>query len=207
MLEAVIFDFGGVVVAAPFAGFAELEQRNGLAPGLLRRVNARNPDRNAWAQFERGSVDADEFATLFEDEVHELGGTLDAREVVTLLRGSSGAREHANRAMLAAIEAGKARGLRIALLTNNTAPLASAPDTGWVFDTFDVVIESSVVGMRKPDPGIYQLTCTELGAAPDRTVMLDDLGVNLKPARALGMQTIKVTDPDAAATELATLFT
>jgi putative hydrolase of the HAD superfamily len=206
MLHGVVFDFGGVVIAAPFARFAEVEQRYGLSPDLLRQVNARNPDSNAWAQFERGTIAVDEFVHRFEDEVRAAGGRVDGREIVQLLRGASLARDQANPAMLTAIDTCKGCGVRVALLTNNTAPLDTAPGAEWVFETFDVVIESSKVGLRKPDPEIYALVCAELGVAPERTAMLDDLGVNLKPARALGMHTIKVTDPDAAAAQLLELL-
>jgi putative hydrolase of the HAD superfamily len=202
----VVFDFGGVVIAAPFAGFAELEQRYGLSPDLLRQVNTRNPDSNAWAQFERGTIAVDEFVHLYEDEVRAAGGRVDGHEIVQLLRGASLARDQADGAMLAAIDTCKRRGVRVGLLTNNTAPLDTAPGAEWVFATFDVVIESSKVRLRKPDPEIYALMCTELGVAPERCAMLDDLGINLKPARALGMHTIKVVDPEAAATELLTLL-
>ena len=201
-----VFDFGGVVVAAPFAHFAEVEQRYGLAPDLLRQVNARNPDSNAWAQFERGSIAVDEFVHLFEAEVRAAGGTVDGREIVQLLRGASMAREQADPAMLDAIDVCKRRGVRVGLLTNNVAPLATAPYTEWVFETFDVVIESSKVGLRKPDPAIYRLACAELGVEPSRAALLDDLGINLKPARAMGMHTIKVVDPEAAAAELLALL-
>jgi putative hydrolase of the HAD superfamily len=206
VLDGVVFDFGGVVIAAPFARFAEVEQRYGLSPDLLRQVNARNSDSNAWAQFERGSIAVDEFVHLFEDEVRAAGGRVDGREIVQLLRGASLARDQANAAMLAAIDACKRRGVRVGLLTNNTAPLDTAPGAEWVFETFDVVVESSKVGLRKPDPEIYALVCAELGVAAERTAMLDDLGVNLKPARALGMHTIKVVDPDVAAAELLKLL-
>jgi putative hydrolase of the HAD superfamily len=148
----------------------------------------------------------DEFVHLFEDEVRAAGGRVDGREIVQLLRGASLARDQANAAVLAAIDACKLRGVRVGLLTNNTAPLDTAPGAEWVFETFDVVVESSKVGLRKPDREIYALVCAELGVVPGRAAMLDDLGVNLKPARALGMHTIKVVDPDVAAAELLKLL-
>jgi putative hydrolase of the HAD superfamily len=206
VIEAVVFDFGGVIIAAPFAHFAEVEERYGLAPDLLRQVNTRNPDSNAWAQFERGDLAVDEFVHLFEEEVHAAGGAIDGHEIVQLLRGASMAYEHANPAMLDAIRTCKERGIKVALLTNNTAPLDTAPGTEWVCETFDAVVESSKVGMRKPDPGIYELACDELDVDPNNAAMLDDLGINLKPARALGMHTIKVVDADKAAAELLALL-
>jgi putative hydrolase of the HAD superfamily len=65
-------------------------------------------------------------------------------------------------------------------------------------DLFDAVVESSKVGIRKPDPAINELACSLLDVAPGECVFLDDLGVNLKPARAMGMTTIKVADHAAA---------
>jgi putative hydrolase of the HAD superfamily len=67
---------------------------------------------------------------------------------------------------------------------------------------FEFVLESSKVGVRKPEPAIYLMACERLGVRPEETVFLDDLGINLKPARALGMATIKVDDPDRALAEL-----
>ena len=73
---------------------------------------------------------------------------------------------------------------------------------GEVLGHFDVIVESSRVALRKPDPAIYRLVCDELGVEPAEAVFLDDLGINLKPARAMGMATIKVTHPDAAIAQL-----
>jgi epoxide hydrolase-like predicted phosphatase len=108
--------------------------------------------------------------------------------------------------MLAALRAIRAHGLRTAALTNNWRADDGATmgdRQAGLFDLFDVVVESAVEGLRKPDPRIYELTCARVGVAPDEAVFLDDLGVNLKPARALGMATIKVSDPDSALGELA----
>ena len=69
---------------------------------------------------------------------------------------------------------------------------------------FDLVLESSKVGVRKPEPGFYTLACERLGVEPAECVFLDDLGINLKPARQLGMTTIKVDDPAVALAELST---
>jgi putative hydrolase of the HAD superfamily len=93
--------------------------------------------------------------------------------------------------------------LKTAFLTNNFG-VAERGDGPWngLSEHVDVIVESSRVGLRKPDPAIYRLVCDELGVEPPEAVFLDDLGVNLKPARALGMTTIKVVDPDTALAEL-----
>ena len=67
---------------------------------------------------------------------------------------------------------------------------------------FDVVLESSKIGVRKPEPRIYELACEALEVEPADCVFLDDLGINLKPARAMGMTTIKVVEPGDALAEL-----
>lgn len=205
-IDGVLFDFGGVVVPAPFAGFTELETRHGLTPGLLRAVNARNPDTNAWAQLERASIGVDEFVPLFEAEVTELGATIDGRDVLALIQAVPVDRDRASPDVLDAVTSCRKQGLRVGLLTNNIAPLASVPGSAWIAETFDVVVESSRVGLRKPDPQIYELACAELGTRPEASVLLDDLGINLKPARALGMHTIKVVEPASAAAELEALL-
>jgi putative hydrolase of the HAD superfamily len=201
-IRAVIFDVGGVILTSPFDSFARYEADNGLPAGLLRQLNATNPDTNAWARLERSEVDLAGFAELFEDEAREAGHTVDGRAVLALLGGQL------RPAMVEALRRCHER-LKTAMLTNNfvvgapqaegergTGPMAE------LIDHVDVVVESSRVGLRKPDPAIYRLVCGELGVEPAEAAFLDDLGINLKPARALGMTTIKVGDPDAAITEL-----
>jgi putative hydrolase of the HAD superfamily len=196
-VRAVIFDVGGVLITSPFDSFARYEAANGLPPGLLRRLNATNPDTNAWARLERSEVDIATFAGLYEAEAAALGHTLDGRAVLACLAGEL------RPDMMGALRRCHER-LKTAVLTNNFA----GPGTeggGWaspLLDHVDVVVESRRVGLRKPDPAIYRLACDELGVTPPEAVFLDDLGVNLKPARALGMTTIKVFDPDEAIDEL-----
>lgn len=196
-VKAVLWDFGGVLTTSPFDAFARYEAARGLEPGFIRRLNATNPDTNAWARFERSEVGVDEFATLFQAEAAAAGATVDAAAVMAMLRGEL------RPAMVEAVRRCHER-LRTGLLTNNfVAPdEASAPLYGEVLHLFDAVVESSKVGYRKPDPRFYEMACEELGIEPAEAVFLDDLGVNLKPARAMGMRTIKVVDPAAALSEL-----
>ena len=207
-VRAVIFDFGGVVLTSPFDAFARYEADNGLPPGFLRQLNATDPDTNAWARLERSEVDLAGFAELFEGEAAAAGHRVDGRAVVALLGGAL------RPPMVEALRRCHDR-LKTALLTNNFVPSESSIGEGRaagdprfsgpmadVLQHFDVIVESSRVGLRKPDPAIYRLVCDELGVEPAEAVFLDDLGVNLKPARAMGMATIKVTDPDAAIVEL-----
>jgi putative hydrolase of the HAD superfamily len=194
-VRAVLWDFGGVLADSPFDAFARYERQNGLPDGFLRSVNARDADNNAWACFERGEIDLDTFADRFENEARRAGSPVDGREVIALLNGDL------RPGMIDAVRRCRSR-LRTALLTNNVSAMDKPIGEETLSDLFDVVIESSQVGVRKPDPRFYQLALEALGVEAGEAVFLDDLGVNLKPARQLGMTTIKVTDPDAALAEL-----
>jgi putative hydrolase of the HAD superfamily len=209
-IRAALFDFGGVILTSPFDAFARYERENGLPEGFLRALNARNPDDNAWARLERSEVDMAGFCDLFEAEALDAGHRIVGSDVLALLSGEL------RPEMVEAVRRCAER-LRTGLLTNNFAPMRDAPSgapasrrtrpalpdaISTVLALFDVIVESSRVGFRKPDPRFYEHTCELLGIAPDEAVFLDDLGVNLKPARAMGMTTIKVDDPADAIAEL-----
>ncbi|HKY15862.1 MAG TPA: HAD-IA family hydrolase [Microthrixaceae bacterium] len=205
MIRAAFFDFGGVVTTSPFDAFASYEQRSGLPVGFIRMLNSTDPDTNAWARLERNELDVDGFALAFELEARAAGHSVDGRAVLSCLAGDL------RPAMLTAIERCRER-MTVAVLTNNFLPDPS-PSSGnasamreWRIpafaDLFDVVVESAKVGMRKPDPAFYALACELAEVEPTEVVFLDDLGVNLKPARELGMTTIKVEDPAVALEEL-----
>jgi putative hydrolase of the HAD superfamily len=195
-IRAVLFDFGGVILSSPFDAFARYEQDNGLPAGFIRGLNATDPDHNAWARLERGEVGFDEFCSLFEGEAAAAGHPFDARAVVALLAGEL------RPAMVDAVRQCRERGLKLGLLTNNFAGPDGSRDMSEVLSLFDAIVESSKTGVRKPDPRFYERACAELDIEPEEAVFLDDLGVNLKPARAMGMTTIKVGDPDEALSEL-----
>lgn len=197
---AVLWDFGGVILTSPFEAFARYERAAGLPVGLIRSINATNPDTNAWARFERSEVDLDGFCELFEAEAAARGHAVDGRRVMGCLHGE------VRPQMVEALRRIKAAGLPQALLTNNVVSAGEHTGTGGrtdVLEIFDAVVESSVVGIRKPEPRFYEIACEQLGITPHDAVFLDDLGINLKPAAAMGMHTIKVIDPDAALAELA----
>ena len=198
MFRAIMFDFGGVISSSPFEAFARLEAERGLPPDFIRTVNATNPDDNAWAHLERGDVDIDTFSSMWTAEARALGFELDGSEVLARLAGQI--RPEMVRAISTCAEHYKT-----ACLTNNFASSERvvSETVAEVYSLFDAVLESRVLGVRKPDPRFYELACTRLGVEPEESVFLDDLGVNLKPARLLGMHTIKVTDPDVALGELA----
>jgi putative hydrolase of the HAD superfamily len=194
VIRAVLWDFGGVILASPFDAFAAYERELGLPAGFIRGVNATDPHRNAWARLERAELTADEFVAAFEEEARALGGELSARRILDLLTGE------VRPEMVAAVRRVKDTGLRTACLTNNVAGYGDEaerprPEVEEVMGLFDLVVESSKVGVRKPEPRFYELACELLEVTPPECVFLDDLGINLKPARAMGMTTIKVEDP------------
>lgn len=194
-IRAVLWDFGGVILSSPFEAFAHYEQKNGLPEGFLRRVNSTNPHNNAWAKLERNEVAFEEFCALFESEALSLGHQVDAAEVIGLLAGE------VRPEMVEAVRRCRER-CKTALLTNNFIAPEGGRDLAEVLALFDIIIESSKAGVRKPDPRFYRMACDALGIEPHEAVFLDDLGINLKPAREMGMQTIKVVDPADALDQL-----
>jgi putative hydrolase of the HAD superfamily len=204
-VEAVIWDFGGVFTSSPFEAFNHLEAERGLPKDLIRRVNSANPDANAWALFERNEVDAAGFDSLFLAESTALGHPLRGAEVLPKLSGELRPR------MVAALKTCKQH-FKVGCITNNVVSMHSpGQDEGQqaagamaqVMPLFDAIIESSKAGVRKPDPRIYLMMCELLAVAPENCVYLDDLGINCKPAAALGMTAIKVVDVDQTLAELA----
>ena len=197
-IRAVMFDFGGVISTSPFEAFARFEVDHGLPPGFIRAVNATNPDDNAWARLERNEIDVDAFGEQWAVEARARGHEVDGRLVLERLAGDIRPQ------MVAAVETCGTT-YKTACLTNNfgSADHVVSAEVATVYALFDVVLESRVLGVRKPDPLFYELACSTVGVEPEESVFLDDLGVNLKPARALGMRTIKVTDPEQALAELA----
>ncbi len=204
-VKAVFFDFGGVILDSPFDAFLAYEVRAGLPRESIRTINATNPHDNAWARFERNELSPDEFVRQFEAEALDLGYDVDAREVLACLN------VQIRPAMVRALEICASRFVT-ALLTNNVVTMQASSldaresrDDGLqsVLSLFDHIIESSAVGCRKPELKFYELACQRCAVSPNEVVFLDDLGVNLKPARAMGMRTIKVGDPNVALDELA----
>jgi len=204
-IEAVIWDFGGVFTSSPFEAFNRLEAEKGLPKDLIRRVNAANPDANAWALFERNEIDPAGFDELFLAESTALGHPLRGAEVLPRLAGELRPR------MVAALKTCKQH-FKVGCITNNVVSMHSpgqdaaqqaAGAMGQVMPLFDAIIESSKAGVRKPDPRIYRMMCELLAVEPARCIYLDDLGINCKPAAGLGMTAIKVVDVDQTLRDLA----
>jgi putative hydrolase of the HAD superfamily len=206
VIRAVLWDFGGVISSSPFEAFNELERASGLPKDFIRRVNATHPDTNAWARLERNEVSAAGFDAAFAEDSRALGHEVRGAAVLACLAGDI------RLEMVEALRRCKRAGLVQGCLTNNVARAESELDDprshrlAKVMDLFDAVIESSKVGVRKPEVGFYELACATLRVAPHECVFLDDLGVNLKPAAAMGMRTIKVLGPDQALSELEDLL-
>jgi len=197
--EAVVFDLGGVVFPSPLDVFRAYERDHGLPHRFLSEVVLADPEHGAWSRLERGVLNFDEFCDAFDAECAAHGGDVSARDLMGAVRVGLDARPE----MVTAIGAIRRRGLKTAALTNNWADDPARTNRTWpTEDWFDVMVESAVEGLRKPDPRIYALVCERLEVSPPATVFLDDLGANLKPARELGMTTIKVAEPEVALAEL-----
>jgi len=206
-IAAVVFDIGGVVQDSPLHAIARYERERGLSPNAINRVVVAAGDEGAWARLERGELTVQTFCGPFEADCRAHGIAVDGRVLMARIAGASVPRP----LMLEAIRRLRAAGLRVAALTNNwvaETPAAAASETvkSRLAAHFDVFVESAVVGLRKPDPRIYALVCDKLGVEPARVAFLDDIGRNLKPARELGMATIKVDDPEQALRELGALL-
>ncbi len=204
-IKAVIFDFGGVITSSPFEAFARFEAERGLPDGTIRGLNAADPDTNAWARFERAEILPDEFDQQFSSEARAAGYAISGGDVLALLSGEI------RPAMVAMLDELKVGGYRLGCITNNVPAGKGAGMAGTtekaeaiaaIMARFDHVIESSKAGIRKPEPRIYQMMCDALGIAPEHCIYLDDLGINCKPAAAMGMHAIKVISETQALDDL-----
>lgn len=204
MKTAVLWDFGGVILSSPFEAFNRYEAERGLPADFIRSVNATNPHDNAWAKLERSDIGGAEFDRLFAAESEALGHRVPGADVLALLSGEI------RPEMVALLDRVKAAGYKVACLTNNVVGEGQADERSIalakVMARFDVVVESSKVGCRKPELRFYEIACELLDVQPDECVFLDDLGINLKPAAAMGMTTIKVLSAPQAITDLTALL-
>ena len=204
MIKAVLWDFGGVILTSPFEAFRRYESEHNMPLDFIRRVNATDPHSNAWALMERSEVTPQQFDDLFAAESEALGHRVAGADVLLLLGGDVRPR------MVAMLDRVKAARFRVACLTNNivggdgrdVADNARSAQIAAIMAKFDVIVESSKIGVRKPEPRFYEIACELLGVQPDECVFLDDLGINLKPAAAMGMATIKVNNEDQAIADL-----
>jgi epoxide hydrolase-like predicted phosphatase len=191
-IQAVLFDFSGVLTTSPWPA---ITASAGGDLAFLTGPYHEDTD-HPWHRLERGEISIDEWLVAVNEAAEQAGRTLDLTPMQTLLTDlvvHDDVVEH--------VGGLRADGYRTALVTNNVREGAA----GWramipVDDLFDVVVDSSSVGMRKPDPAIFTHTLDLLGGiAPDRAVFLDDVESNLVGARLAGLHTILVDDPPASA--------
>ena len=207
MIRAVLWDFGGVILSSPFEAFRRYEAEHDIPLDFIRGVNATNPDLNAWARLERAELDHEEFDRVFAEESKALGHEVPGADVLALLSGE------VRQEMVTALDGVIAAGYKTACLTNNVVndviegdvdgvAAGRAEAVAAIMARFDAIVESSKIGVRKPEPRFYEVACELLDVEPSACVFLDDLGINLKPAAAMGMTTIKVGEPAEAIGEL-----
>lgn len=195
MFKAVLWDFGGVITTSPFEAFGRFEAEKGLPKDFIRGINATNPETNAWAKLESNEIDVSSFDALFAAEASAKGHEVRGKDVLALLSGD------VRPEMVKALKIIKSK-MPVGCITNNVKNAGAGPGMASdskratavadVMQLFDVIIESSKVGIRKPNPEIYKVACEAMNIKPEDAIFLDDLGINLKPAKALGMTTIKV---------------
>jgi putative hydrolase of the HAD superfamily len=204
-IKAILWDFGGVITTSPFDSFNQFEQENDLPIDFIRGINAVNHKTNAWALLESNQISEDEFDTLFLEESSQAGCGIKGSQILPLISQTS-----VRKKMVSVLRECKLH-FKNVCLTNNMrtgSGLAMSSnseheeDVDDVTSLFDIVIESSKVGIRKPDPAIYRLACDKMDIQPNHVVYLDDLGINLKPAREMGMITIKVLSEAQAIRDL-----
>lgn len=206
MFQAVIWDFGGVFTSSPFEAFARYERERGLPENLIRQINSANPLENAWAKFERSELDLDQFDVEFAKEAKALGHHVPGKDIIALLSGDF------RPDVIEALRRIKKAGYKTGCITNNVPANMSGSKEGRalyareIMEMFDHLIELSKIGIRKPNPRIYEMMCEMLSVEPSACIYLDDLGMNLKPAKAMGMATIKVKSGPQAIAELEKLL-
>jgi len=209
-IQAVIFDYGGVLSTTPFAGIAEFERKMGYPEKSLAQLlfgkgaspqgpTDAIPDHD-WHLLETGRLTLDEFhERLVGRSEAALGRPLDLGVYAQFLR-DLGVGVHWM--MVHRVRELRADGYRTAILTNNVREWGRYWKGSIPLALFDVVVDSCDVGLRKPDPAIYRLTCERLGVPPEAAVFLDDTRRHVESARQVGLQAILVRDPWDAIAEL-----
>ena len=205
--SSIFWDFGGVITSSPFEAFNKFEKDNKLPENFLRKVNSTNPENNAWALLEQSKINQEEFNKLFFQESSQLGHGVAGLKVLNLLEGEL------RMGMVNVIRKLNKLGFTQACLTNNFIPSdENQPDMidldkkTEVFDLFDFVFESKEIGLRKPDQAFYDHVIKEVNISPNKIIFLDDLGINLKPAKAMGITTIKVISESQAKKDLSEIL-
>eukprot|EP01138_Halocafeteria_seosinensis_P002233 gb/GECG01002285.1/.p1 GENE.gb/GECG01002285.1/~~gb/GECG01002285.1/.p1 ORF type:complete len:513 (+),score=51.44 gb/GECG01002285.1/:1-1539(+) len=197
--SVVLFDLGGVLLESPFRAISKFETQHNLESFSIARVISGSGEEGSFAKLERGEIDSNGFEHEFSVECEKFGlGRVDGRELLQAITSSLRRRplmEHA-------IDILRKEGYKTGIITNNYK-IADEKDRTRVEKLMsqlrrqmDVVTESCVLGQKKPHSSIFEVTIDELKVPPTKAVYLDDIGANLKPAMALGMKTIKVSQTD-----------
>jgi epoxide hydrolase-like predicted phosphatase len=191
-VKVVLFDLGGVVLGSPLSVIAEYEKEQEISSGSINRVIGNTGLEGAWSRLECGSITMAQFHSEFEDDCRAAGVSISSKNLMRKISEVTKPRSE----MLEAIRRLRSSPLQVAALTNNWKN--DREGTGAIKEYFDFFFESSELGMRKPDPRIYEHVCRILSVPPSSIVFLDDIGRNLKAAKQLGFTTIKVEDPFVA---------
>lgn len=206
--SSIFWDFGGVITSSPFEAFNRYEFEVGLPKDFIRKINSTNPDKNAWALLEQSKISLDEFDSLFAKESNELGFEVRGSNILALLQGDL------RPEILKVLKKLKSLGFKQACLTNNfdsgeknnSALDDKNEERIEIMSLFDHIIESKIIGVRKPDIEFYKIALQITEADPLKTIFLDDLGINLKTAKKMGISTIKVFSGIQAINELENLI-
>ena len=199
-IEALLFDFGGVFTGSPFHASTDLGGELGARPGQLEEIMFgpyHEDTDHTWHRLERGEITLAAAREEIMAEGARQGLVFDPLEILTRLAGGRGG---VRTPLIDRVRDLRREGYRTALVTNNVAEFRS----GWhsmipVDELFDLIIDSSEVGVRKPDPAIYRLTLERLGnVPPERSVFLDDAESNVKAATDLGIHGLLVDDEPLA---------
>lgn len=195
-VEVVVFDFGGVLASPPFAGLEAYGAEIGLPVGTLSAYFRGDPE---FAKVETGAATVRDFFLALPARVQQDHGTdIELRRVARLL----GDARALNPEMLALVAELRPHH-RLAVLTNNTSDQEVWLTENLPPDSFELVLNSAVLGLRKPDPLVYDELLRRLGAPADRVVYVDDFEENLPPAQALGIRTVLFEDAASCRAQLA----
>ncbi|XP_008068444.1 acyl-CoA dehydrogenase family member 10 [Carlito syrichta] len=203
--RAVIFDMGGVLIPSPGRVAAEWEVQNHIPSGTVSRALLEGGENGPWMRFMRGEITMENFLQEFGRLCSEMTQTsVPVDSFFSLLTSERVAKQFP--VMTEAITHIRAKGLQTAVLSNNFYLPNGKSFLPLDRKQFDVIVESCLEGVCKPDPRIYKLCLERLGLQPSESIFLDDLGPNLKTATSLGIRTIKVNDPETAIKELEALL-
>uniref|UniRef100_A0A8B9XRJ8 Acyl-CoA dehydrogenase family member 10 n=1 Tax=Bos mutus grunniens TaxID=30521 RepID=A0A8B9XRJ8_BOSMU len=203
--RAVIFDMGGVLLPSPGRVAAEWEVQNHIPSGTIVKALISGGENGPWMKFMRAEITTEDFLQEFGRLCSEISKTsVPVDSFFSLLTSERVAKQFP--VMTEAITQIRAKGLQTAVLSNNFYLPNGKSFLPLDRKQFDVVVESCLEGVCKPDPRMYKLCLERLGRQPSESIFLDDLGPNLKAAAGLGIHTIKVDDPETAVKELETLL-